>query len=147
MSDYIGKSLVKDEQIVQRAKIHWAILVPHAFLMLFVIGFITIWGAIVAKLTTELGITNKKVIGKTGWISTRQLDSPLSKINNVSVSNGLFGKLFNYVTIYITTSSGGYLFKGVARPNDFRANLLDQIERFDNDRIRKQALEIASAMK
>lgn len=147
MGRHIENNLSKGETVIRKAKIHGVTLVPHVLAMFIFIGFITIWGALIRMFTTDLGFTNKKIIGKTGLIKTQSLNSPLNKINDVGVSSGLFGKIFGYGNIVISTSSGRYVFKGVAKPNDFKNALHAQIDTFDEERIKKQAQEMAAAMK
>ncbi|MDR1688332.1 MAG: PH domain-containing protein [Clostridiales bacterium] len=146
MGSYVERNLQKEEHVVLVAKTHWAVLIPHILLMFVLVGFLTIWIPLIAFFTTELGFTNKKLIGKVGLIATKSVDSPLNKINNVSVSSGLWGKIFNYGTLHITTSSGAYLFVGVANAEQFKASLMAQVDQFDEDRIKKQATELANAM-
>ena len=148
MSVYVEQNIGKDEGLVLEAKIHWATLIPHVMLMfIYLIGLITIIPAIIRMCTNVLAFTNKKILGKTGWINTHALDAPLDKINNVSVSSGLFGKILGYGTVSITTSSGSYLFKGIAGADSFKTSLMAQIDQFAEDRIKKQATEMAQAMK
>ena len=97
--------------------------------------------------TTKLIITNKRVNGKTGLINTNELDSPLNKINGVQVRQGLFGKIFNYGTVSITTASTVFNFDYIDKPNEFKTILNNQIEKYDDDRIEKQAKKMAEAMK
>ncbi len=66
-------------------------------------------------------------------------DSPLNKINGVQVRQGLFGKIFNYGTVSITTASTVFNFDYIDKPNDFKTILNNQIEKYDDDRIEKQA--------
>ena len=143
----IMDNLGKDEALVTQGKVHWACLIPHILLFLVFIGFLTIWGAVIRMFTTELILTNKRVYGKVGLINTKTLDTPLNKINTVSVSSGLFGKIFGYGDLHITSSSGEYLLKGIKSPNTFRDAVMQEIDRFDEARIRKQASEMASAIK
>ena len=51
--------------------------------------------------TTEYAVTEKRVIEKTGWISTHTDDMPLSKIENITVNYTFLGKIFNYATVSI----------------------------------------------
>lgn len=97
--------------------------------------------------TTELILTNKKIIGKTGIINTKVMDSPLNKINNISVEQGLGGKIFGYGKIVITTAAGNYNFSYISQPDVFRSAVMNQIDVFDEERIRKQAEQLAGAMK
>lgn len=147
MSKYVGRNLHKGERLVFQAKIHWACLIPHIILIPFFIGFITIIPVIIRMCTTELGITNKRVIGKIGWINTKSMDSPLNKIDNASVSSGLFGKLLGYGDVDILTSSDDYRYKGIARPEAFKAALMRQVDQYGEDQIKKQATELAQAIK
>jgi len=114
---------------------------------MFVIALLIIAGPLIRFLTSELGFTNKRLIGKLGLINTKTLESPLNKINNVSVRSGLLGKILGYGNIDITTSSGSYVYKGIAKPEQFKANLMKQIDQFDDDRIKQQATEMANAIK
>lgn len=147
MAGYVNHSKNKQENIIYQTKVHWMSLVPHVLLMIVFIGFVTIIPALIRFFTTELGITNKRVIGKVGLINTKSLDSPLNKVNNVSVSSGLLGKIFGYGVVSVTTSSGSYLYKSVAHPEQFKEALLAQIDQYEEDRIKRQAQEMAYAMK
>ena len=60
---------------------------------------------------------------------------------------GIFGKIFGYGQIVITTSSGGYNFRCIGHPDTFRSAVMNQIDAFDEERIRKQAEQMANAMK
>lgn len=140
-------NLGRDEALVTQAKVHWACLIPHIIGILCVVGLFTIWGAIVRMCTTELVITNKRLYGKVGLVHTKTLDTPLNKVNTVSVESGLGGKIFGYGTLHITSSSGSYLYKGIKSPAVFRNALLEEIERYDEERIKKQASEMAAAIR
>lgn len=147
MSSYVESHLGSDERIVRKGAISIVSIVPHLFLMLVLVGFVTIWKPLIAKFTTEIAITDKRIVGKVGLLKTKSLDAPLNKVNNVSVSNGLMGKLFNYGTIRIDTSSGVYEFDCIKDAEGFKSQLLSQIDQFDADRIQKQAQAMASAIK
>jgi uncharacterized membrane protein YdbT with pleckstrin-like domain len=87
MGSYLERNLGKDEHIMHCAKVSLITIVPHIFLMSIFIGFLTIIGAIIRIFSTELCFTNKKIVGKVGLISTKVMESPLDKVNNVSVEN------------------------------------------------------------
>ena len=159
---YTEQNLGKNEEIIQKAKISRAVLIPTVIgciiLMVLavsldavtagiVISAISIIWRLVPMLCTELSLTNKKLLGETGIIITKVVDSPLNKINNISVEQGIFGKIFGYGQIVITTSSGGYNFRCIGHPDTFRSAVMNQIDAFDEERIRKQAEQMANAMK
>lgn len=147
MGKYISKNLGRNEQVVLQAKVHWACLIPSFIMSFMGIGIPFLIGKIIKMVTTELGFTNKNFIGKVGLINTKVLNSPLNKINNISVESGLWGKIFGYGTVHVDTASGNYDFKCIARADNFRTNLLNAIEQYEQDKIKKQAQEMAAAMK
>lgn len=138
------------EETIKEAKISVTVLIIKLIIDFFAIvifvGFIWMIKDIIKFFTTKIIITNKRIRGKTGLINTNELDSPLNKINGVQVEQGLFGKLFNYGTISITTSSTVFHFDMISKPQDFKNILNNQIELYDNERIQKQAKEIAKAI-
>lgn len=134
------------ETIIYETKNHWGRLIPRGiFASIFALASLMGLGdfgvfifylsiaafiflpVLVPFLTDKLSITNKRIIGKTGLLKTKEMDSPLNKINNVSVSSGILGKVLDYGTIIITTSSGEYAFKAISRPNEFKNRLMAQI--------------------
>jgi hypothetical protein len=49
-----------------------------------------------AMVTTEIGLTNKRIIYKHGWIFVKVSEADLEEIKAAGVNNGLFGRFFNY---------------------------------------------------
>lgn len=140
-------NMVKDESMITQAKVHWACLIPHIILMFIYIGFITIIFALIRMFTTKLFLTNKRIYGKVGLINTKTMDAPLNKVNTVSVESGLLGKIFGYGNIHVTTSSGSYNYKGIKSPGVFRDAIMTEIDAFEEARIKKQASEMAAAIR
>lgn len=95
---------------------------------------------------TNISLTNSRLIGKTGVINTKSMDSPLNKVNNVSVEQGLGGKIFNYSTLAISTSSGSYNFKYIKDADFFKSKVMEQIENCENERLKNQAAQLMGAM-
>ena len=122
-------------------------LVVDFFAMCILIGFYWLPRDLIRYFTTKLEITNKRVKGKTGLINTNELDSPLNKINGIQVKQNMFGKMFNYGTLSITTASSVFLFNYINNPNEFKTILNNQIESYDDERIEKQAKKLANAIK
>ena len=151
MGKYLEQNLGGDEHIIESAEIHGLII--KLLIALGIFGIITIFlpfiviGVILRIRSMELGFTNKKVIGKYGVISTKRLDTPLNKVDNVSVEQGLGGKIFGYGTVVVSSASNKFGFEYVKNPEIFRNKLMEQIEKFDEERIKKQAMEMAQSMK
>lgn len=147
MGKYVENNLNVNETLVRKAKISMASIVPHIFLVLVFVGIITIWKPVIRKFTSELAFTNKRIIGKLGLIKTEAMNSPLTAIQNVKVKSGLFGKIFRYGSIGITTASGTYVFDYIKHPDEFKNALLNQIEEYKKVEMEENAIRIAQAMK
>lgn len=108
MASYIEQVLGKDEQIVATAKLtRWIYLVPAIFtiatLGLLCPILIFPW---LQRATTDLGVTNKRVIAKSGLIRRHTVEQRIQKIESIRVSQGIFGRLFDYGTIMIHGTGG-----------------------------------------
>lgn len=69
-------------------------IVIFSFLNIFtIVGLIWFIIRFYGYKTNDLILTNKRVFGKCGLISTTQMQSSLNKIDSVSFSNGLIGKI------------------------------------------------------
>jgi len=62
--------------------------------------------AIILHLASEYGITNKRIIMKTGWIERRSLEIFLGKAEAIYVNQSVPGRIFNYGIITIVGIGG-----------------------------------------
>ncbi|EMY71944.1 PH domain-containing protein [Leptospira vanthielii] len=86
---YIEENLLTDENVRFKAKISFYAFVPHLLLMIVGIGFITIIRPLISYFTTEIGVTNKRFIFKTGLISRDSLELNLTKVENVRINQSI----------------------------------------------------------
>lgn len=121
-------------------------------LILGLFNIFTIFGAIwfavrfIAYKNTDLILTNKRVFGKCGLISTTQMQSPLNMINSVTFKNGLFGKLLGYGTVEISTASTHFRFRFISEGETLYNDIFKQVEIANDEHIEKQAEAIAEAI-
>lgn len=151
MGKYVESNLGKNETIVKKAELNGLFLLGAWIkgILLCWLLFIPTIKAIAATVRfchIELGITNKRIIGKVGVANTKALDAPLNKIQNVSVSQPFFGKIFNYGTVRIDTAAGKFEFGAIKNADAFKGMIMSQIDQFEEDRIKQQASEMANAM-
>lgn len=79
-------------------------------------------------LTSEYGVTNKRVLIKTGWISRASLEIMLDKVEGVLVDQTIPGRLFNYGSITIIGTGGTKdTFPYIPNPLEFRRTVQEQI--------------------
>lgn len=145
-----SNNLQEGEVVITEVGIQWASLVPHIILSFVTCGawiIILIYVAI-CRSKTKLTLTNRRLIGKVGGLfSSDFLDLPLNKVSSVMIVNSLFGKILGYATVAVASSSGGYNYDYVKGGSEFRNAVNAQIEIFEENRIKKQAMEIVSATK
>lgn len=151
MSNYAKNNLTKNEILVKKASLN-----PISLVFRWIAGVLLIWmlfiptvKAIIATcrfFSTELAITDKRVIGKIGVLNTKSLDAPLNKIQNTSVEQKFLGKIFNYATVRIDTAAGNFTFDGIMRADEFKRALMAQVDEYEDALVKRQATEMASAM-
>lgn len=143
---YIDESLLADEHVVYRAQLH-AIIFARAVLVLVVgvgllffpgltqartvvllIGVLMLVPPFVSYQTTELGVTNKRVIVKTGLIRRRTIELLLRQVEAISVDQSLLGRLLGYGSITITGTGGvREVFHQVRDPLELRRRIHGQV--------------------
>jgi uncharacterized membrane protein YdbT with pleckstrin-like domain len=76
-------------------------------------------------------ITSQRVIDESGVLSVRAEDSPLDKINNITCTQSLWGRLLGYGALSIQTAAeiGSATLETVARPMILKETILEQQER------------------
>ncbi|HEV2101020.1 MAG TPA: PH domain-containing protein [Stellaceae bacterium] len=81
-------------------------------------------GAFVRRATTELAVTDHRVIYKTGLLSRHTLEMNLSKVESVDVDQTVLGRIFSYGTV-IVRGTGGSLepMRRIADPLAFRSRI------------------------
>jgi uncharacterized membrane protein YdbT with pleckstrin-like domain len=89
--------------------------------ILFVVGLIK-------RSSTEMGITNKRVIVKTGLATRRTIELLLSRIESVIVEEPAMGRVLGYGTVIIRGTGGTpEVFEKIAHPLEFREQVQSQI--------------------
>ena len=85
------------------------------------LGAILIVIALVRRSSTELAVTNRRVIAKFGLVARRTVEMNLAKIESVSVEQTVMGRLFGFGSIIVTgTGSTMDPIQFIADPIAFR---------------------------
>lgn len=148
---YVDSVLADGEQIVYRAAIsHWKFLlyylVSGLFLLagaigvltanfsehrqmtvamvLLLIGIVLVAAAFIQRLTTELVLTDRRVVTKRGLISRDTVEMNLAKVECVVVNQELLVRILNYGDV-IVIGTGATLepLRGIANPLELRKKL------------------------
>jgi len=83
---------------------------------------------VVKRNATEMSLTNKRVIVKTGLATRRTIELLLSRIESVVVEESAMGRVLGYGTVIIRGTGGTpELFEKIAHPLEFREQVQSQI--------------------
>ncbi len=75
------------------------------------------------------------------------MQSSLNKIDSVSFSNGLIGKIIGYGTVQITTQSSVFKFRYIREGQTLYSDIFNQIEIYVKEKVEENAKAIARAIK
>jgi uncharacterized membrane protein YdbT with pleckstrin-like domain len=103
---YIDESLIEGERLLHRARLSWwsqiGLLILGLVLLVVVVGlFFLIWAWINMR-STEIAITNRRIIAKFGFIRRSTVEINLEKVEALRVEQGFMGRMLNYGTIFIS---------------------------------------------
>jgi len=95
-----------------------------------VCGVVTILMGMVRRNATEMAVTNRRVVIKTGLVSRKTIEMLLNKVESIEVSETAFGRMLGYGTIVVIGTGGTpEPFHKVAHPLVFRSQVQQQIEK------------------
>ena len=79
--------------------------------------------------STEMVVTNKRILIKTGFLSRKTFELLLSKVESIGVQEGLLGRMLGYGSVVVRGTGGTpEPFSMVAHPLEFRRQVQQQIE-------------------
>ena len=131
---YIDESLIEGESILHRGRVSWwsqfwLILLGLVTLVAVIgIGFL-VWAWVRVR-STEIAITNRRVIAKFGFIKRHTVEINLEKVEALRVEQGFWGRLLNYGTIFISGAGTSVApFPDIADPLVFRRKFMEATSR------------------
>jgi uncharacterized membrane protein YdbT with pleckstrin-like domain len=147
MGNYVDENLLPGETVDFRTGLHPVAAYGPAvafFVLAVVLGALfglplfAIFGAIAVVLVvggvvrmgnTEVAVTNRRVISKAGWLSTRSVEVNLRKVEGITVHQDLGGRIFGFATVSVTGTGGtkdGV--QGIAHPFDLRRAVQEHLD-------------------
>lgn len=131
---YIDESLVPGETVLHRARVSWwsqaGLVVLGVLLLVVVVGIFFILVAWIRVHSTELAITNRRVIAKFGFIKRDTVEINLEKVEALRVEQGFWGRILNFGTILMTGTGGSIEpIPNIADPLVFRRKFMEATDR------------------
>jgi len=148
---YLDDHLLGGERIVYRARLHWTIFLSsivvvllgiglgillqvlepaysYAGLALAGVGLLLAIGPAVRYISSEFAVTDKRVLGKLGFIERESKETLLSKIEAIAIDQGVLGRILGFGTVTITGTGGTQeSFPRISEPLEFRRQIQSQI--------------------
>ena len=99
---YIEESLSSGEEVRAIFKFHWVAKLPMILWMVLLVTIpLAVWEWLKLRFT-EMGVTNKRVIQKTGIVSRHSEEMKLSSIETVEIEQGILGRILGFGTVKVT---------------------------------------------
>ena len=143
---YIDEILQPGEKVLFSGTLHWVVYVPAALMFILALGALTqaassptgtIWSLAAAALavvgcvtalhawfrrwTTEVDVTDRRIVFKRGFIKRHTVELNMDKVESVDVDQSVIGRMLDYGDITIRgTGIGIEPLRGIGSPLDFR---------------------------
>jgi uncharacterized membrane protein YdbT with pleckstrin-like domain len=99
-----------------------------AALLCFGLAAILIFIGLLKRNATEMAVTNKRVIVKSGLADRRTIELLLPRIESIAVEEPALGRILGYGTVIVRGTGGTpEVFPQIARPLEFREQVQRQI--------------------
>ncbi len=129
MGHFVEQNLLPGEIIKYEAKVsiwgQFPWIVIGVLTLPWLVGLLPLLIAYLNYSTTELVITDKKIMAKYGFISRVSAEIFLEKIETVSVDQGVIGRMFNFGTVSIAGAGIPVPIKGISDPILFRKRFFE----------------------
>jgi len=126
---YLDESLAPGETIVARFDLHWTAkwrLIVYLLLAIPTLG-LALLAAIyewVRLRSIEMGVTNRRVVRKTGIVSRETAELRLASIETIDLRQTTWGRVLGYGDVVLTgRGESAMLFQRLARPLDAKRSI------------------------
>ncbi len=149
MASYVESVLAPGENIVHRAAVsHWNFALSYLAGVVLIAGGIAAWShsreqawligggaavaigvilflvALIRRSTTELVLTDRRIIAKRGFIARDTVEMNLAKVESVRVDQTVLGRLLNYGDVSVVgTGSSLEPMRAISQPLELRRKL------------------------
>jgi membrane protein YdbS with pleckstrin-like domain len=147
---YVDSVLQPEETVIDRTHIHWWFVWRRSLLLILlavvlavgaftqtgdsqmgllagaavaaVLALLLAIGPAIRRATTELAVTNRRVIHKTGFIQRHTIEMSRAQVESVDVDQSVLGRMFNFGDIVVHgTGTTPEPFRFIADPLRFRS--------------------------
>lgn len=152
MASYLEKVLQPGETVRYAGRIHWIVYLGGIFVValgivvlalsglwvsheyaqvaqiggaaLALIGVLQLLGAWFRRWTTELAVTDRRIIFKRGFISRRTIEMNMDKVESVQIDQSILGRMLDYGNVTILGTGEGFeTLRTIASPIELRNSI------------------------
>ena len=133
---YVEQVLQPGERVIYATSLHWLVYLRSILLLILalvalaassavpepglalglkaVAAVLGLWallsgmGAVIRRNTTELAVTDRRVIFKTGVFQRNSVEMNLSKVETVGVNQSILGRILSYGTVTVRGTGGSF---------------------------------------
>lgn len=147
---YVDKVLQEGEQVRYIASLHWILYFPGLLLciaaafiyfvfpnsggigtiarftalLVFAAGIIALARAWFDRWTTEIAVTDRRIIYKTGFISRKTTEMHMDKVESVDVDQSVLGRILDFGNVMVRgTGTGLEPIRKIAAPLELRNHI------------------------
>jgi len=135
MTSYASRILIEGEQLIYVAHLSlWSrfplVLLGIFLLPLLGIGlFVLLWAWLVCR-TTELAITSRRIVSKSGIFKRSTMELRLDKIESIKVDQSIMGRILNFGSVTIAGTGGDATpIESIADPLEFQKHFTSATSR------------------
>ncbi len=97
-------------------------------LILLVVASALVAAGIIRRNSTEMVVSNKRVLIKTGVVARKSIEVMLSKVESIGVEETVLGRILGYGNVIVRGTGGTFeSFSRIAHPNEFRKQVQQQL--------------------
>jgi membrane protein YdbS with pleckstrin-like domain len=147
---YVEQVLQPGETVTYATSLHWLVYLRTILLAILALGFLVAsaalpeyafamevgaalvgllalmsgLSALIRRSTTELAVTDRRVIFKTGIFQRHTTEMNLSKVETVGVNQSILGRILGYGTVIVRGTGGSFEpIPFIGEPLDFRSHI------------------------
>lgn len=125
---YVKRALTEGETLCRRGKLHWILwlraIAALIFLGIIIVGLVIFVRDLIYLTNTEVALTDRRLIRKTGFLQKHVTDLLLDSVEAVKIDQGFWGNLLGFGRVEVHgTGDETWITPLIADPVGFRREI------------------------
>lgn len=152
LANALGASLENSSSTKEMQTVYDILMICRGISITVVVlsAFLHLIKVIVVISRNQLVVTNKRLLGRSGFIAKQTVDIILLKLDTINCTNGFMGAIFRYGSLKVVSAGSqvsNIVFPYIKNTEEFRRAVLTAIDRAKEEERQAQAEAQANAMK